>query len=92
MIFILYNSDNLQSENEFALNSVKREIKNHLKEINTIRNRYNNFCLKSYNYLNKENCLKDYKEPVPDEDNKLYEYLKLFKTFNDIRIKGIYHL
>ena len=85
----VYNSDNLQSDNEFALNSVKREIKNNLKNANKIKNRYNNFCLKSYNYLKGENCLKDFKEPVPDEDFKLFEYVKLFKTFDDIRIKRV---
>ena len=72
----IYNSGNLQSENEFALNSVKREIKNHLKEINKIRNRYNNFCLKSYNYLKREKCIKDFKESVPDDNHEFLLYPK----------------
>ena len=45
-IFI-FNSEKLNSNNEFALNSVKREIKTEINYINKSKNVYNNFCIKT---------------------------------------------
>ena len=67
-----WNLKKLTSENEFALNSVKREIKVIVNTINKTKNLYSKFCIKSINYLNSEKCLKDYKEPIPNESGFHY--------------------
>ena len=67
-----WNLKKLTSENEFALNSVKREIKVIVNTINKTKNLYSKFCIKSINYLNSEKCLKDYKEPIPNESSFHY--------------------
>ena len=86
---LFINSNEIKSDNKFALNSVKRELKTIIDNINRSKNKYSNLCMKSYHYLKGKNCLKDYKEPVPDENSVLYTYVKLFKTFNDERIEYI---
>ena len=63
----LWNIKKLKSENEFALNSVKNEIKQAVDFINKTKNIYSKFCIKSINYLNSGNCLKDIKETIPNE-------------------------
>ena len=85
--FFLRNLKKLKSENKFALNSIKREIKLAANAINKSKNKYNIFCIKTINYLNSENCIKDFKEPVQDENLILYQYLKYFKTIKDEQIK-----
>lgn len=54
------------------MNSVKREIKFIVNTINKTKNLYSKFCIKSINYLNSEKCLKDYKEPIPNESSFHY--------------------
>jgi len=70
----------LKSENKFALNSAKREIKELIETTNKTKNKYNIFCMNSIRYLNGENCINDFKEPVENEDLTWYMYLKQFKT------------
>lgn len=54
------------------MNSVKKEIKFIVNTINKTKNLYSKFCIKSINYLNSEKCLKDYKEPIPNESSFHY--------------------
>ena len=70
----------LKSENKFALNSAKREIKQLIETTNKTKNKYNIFCINSIRYLNGENCINDFKEPVENEDLPWYIFLKQFKT------------
>ena len=83
----IWNFTKFKSENKFALNSIEREIKSSTENIYRTKNKYNNFCIKAINYLSSENCLKDFKVPVEDENSVLYSYIKLFKTFTDEQIK-----
>ena len=83
----LWNLKKLESENKFALNSIEREIKIATQNLNKTKNKYNNFCIKAIKYLSNENCIKDFKEPVEDENSILYLYVRLFKTKTDEQIK-----
>ena len=65
---VLLNFQVMNSKNKFAMNSIKREIED-LKEVkNKILKKYDNFCIKSLDYLNGKECEKDFKEPVNDEN------------------------
>ena len=75
----LWNLKKLNSRNEFALNSVKREIKHAANIINKTKNLYNKFCIKSINYLNSGNCLNDLKEHIPNENPVFNLYARLFR-------------
>ena len=85
----LFNINDINTDNEYALNSVKREIKNILNNINKSKNEYNNFCIRTIHYLKGKDCLNDFKQPVPDINSMLYHYVKLFKSFNDAQIENI---
>ena len=76
-------------ENEYALNSVKREIKFLVDDLNKSKNKYNKFCMKAFLYLNNKNCINDFRQPVPDENSLLYHYVKMFKTYSDENIEII---
>ena len=80
-----FNFKKLKSKNKYALNSVKREIKNLIQLNNETKNKYKIFCIKSLHYLNSVECINDFKEPVADENSPLYYYVKLFKN-SDIKI------
>ena len=80
---ILFNFKKINSDNKYALNSVKREIKSLIEKKTNSNKRYNNFCMKSYLYLNGDKYENDFKEPVKDENSPFYLYAKLF------RINGI---
>ena len=45
--------------------------------------------MKTYHYLKGEKCIKDFKQPVSEEDSPLYLYVKLFKTLRDEKIENI---
>ena len=83
-----WNLKKLTSENEFALNSVKREIKVIVNTINKTKNLYSKFCIKSINYLNSEKCLKDYKEPIPNESSFHY-FAHRLREESDEDIKSV---
>ena len=83
------NLDKLKSENKFALNSVKREIKELIEVTNKNNNRYKIFCMKISHYLDSEDCLKDFKEPVENEGNNTYSYLRLFQKSDTKTVKNI---
>ena len=83
----LWSLKELTSENEFSMNSVKREIRDNAIIINKSKNIYTKFCIKSLNYLNSEKCIKDYREPY---ENPLYHHLEqYFKDKSDEDIKDI---
>ena len=83
----LWSLKELTSENEFSMNSVKREIRDNAIIINKSKNIYTKFCIKSLNYLNSEKCIKDYREP---NENPLYHHLEqFFKDKSDEDIKDI---
>lgn len=86
---LLFDLSKLKPENEFTLNQVNRKIKNHINEINKSKNKYNNFCLKSFIYLKGENCINDFKEPLQNEHYILNSFVILFKTFDDQQIKNV---
>ena len=86
---LLFDLSKLKPENEFTLNYVNRKIKNHINEINKSKNKYNNFCLKSFIYLKGENCINDFKEPLQNEHYILNSFVILFKTFDDQQIKNV---
>ena len=83
----LCDIEKLNSDNEFVLNSVKREIKSTTNIINKSKNIYNNFCMKTINYLKRNNYLKDYKESIPDENSPMFHCAKIFKTLDDEKTK-----
>ena len=85
----LLNLKDIDSENEYALNSVKREIKILANNINKSKNKYNNFCMKAIHYLETKNCINDYRQPVPDENSILYHYVKFFKSLKDEQIGNL---
>ena len=83
----LWSLKELTSENEFSMNSVKREIRDNAIIISKSKNIYTKFCIKSLNYLNSEKCIKDYREP---NENPLYHHLEqFFKDKSDEDIKDI---
>ena len=83
----LWNFKKLASDNEFALNSIKREMKDAFNIINKTKNLYSKFCIKSINYLNSENCIKDYKEPIPNENPVFHLFAHAFRKDSDENIK-----
>ncbi len=83
----IFNLKELKSENKYALNCIKTEIKQLNESAKEIKNNYNIFCMKSLHYLKEENCINDYKEPVEKEDLPWYIYLKKFKTSDVKSIK-----
>ena len=70
----------MYSDNKFALNSVKREIKLLIESTNSKKKRYINFCIKTLHYLNGDKYENDFKESPKDENSPFYLYAKLFKT------------
>ena len=48
--------------------------------------------MKTINYLKSSNCLKDYKEPIPDENSGMFLYVKYFKSVNDEKIKYVLNI
>ena len=83
----LWSLKELTSENEFSMNSVKREIRDNAIIISKSKNIYTKFCIKSLNYLNSEKCIKDYREP---NENPLYHHLEqYFKDQSDEDVKDI---
>ena len=85
----LFNLKELKSENKYALNSVKREINQLIKTEKKTKNNYAIFCMKSLHYLNSENCIRDFKEPVENENFPWYLYLRIFKNADIKNIKNI---
>ena len=83
----LFSFNEIKANNQFALNSIKRELKTFINHKNRIKNQYNKFCVKTIYYLNGDNCLNDFKEPVTDENEILYYYASIYKTINDNDIK-----
>ena len=81
----LWDLEKLNSDNEFALNSAKREIKSTTNYLNKSKNIYNNFCMKTINYLKSDTCYKDYKEAFPDDTKNHNE--KLLNAQNDEKFK-----
>ena len=84
-----WNLKKLTSENKFALNSVIREIKNAANNINKSENIFSKFCIKSLNYLNCENCIKDFKEPIPNETPIFNQYAHSFRKKKNEEIEII---
>ena len=76
---MFFNLKKLKSENKYALNSIKREIKELLETQNIIKNKYDNFCIKSIHYLNGENWINDFKKPIENENYPCYQYFNIFK-------------
>ena len=84
----LWNLKKLKSDTEFALTSVKREIKDISNTINKTKNLYTKFCIKSLNYLNSEECIKDFKEPIPNENPMFNLYAHFWRECTDKQIKN----
>ena len=76
---VLSNINKIQTENKFALTSVKREIQSLIEKTSKIKNKYNNFLIKSLNYLKGNEIEKDFQETIIDDKSPFYLYVKLFK-------------
>ena len=83
------NTNNLQSNNRFALQSIKREINDLLKSLEKNKNKYNIFCMKTYNYLKSENSFNEFEETIKDENVVFYKYVENMKFEEKDRIKKI---
>ena len=85
----LWNIKKLKSENEFALNSVKNEVKQAIDFINKTKNIYSKFCIKSINYLNSGNCLKDIKETNPNANRVFNAFALLYRERPEEEIEDL---
>jgi hypothetical protein len=83
------NDNNLESNNKFALQSIKREIKDFNKSLEKNKNKYNIFCMKTYYYLKSENSLSEFEETIKDENVIFYKYVENMKFEEKDRIKKI---